>query len=764
MSSEAHCDFCQPRTPPMSLYAVIVLFLATISLNLSYLRPYLRRNIDISWNTASKRTLPYFANKGGRLSRGVALAGSNSSGGAKRSRKKGDKTWRPLSNTWRVYNVEVLLEDDPGKNDLMLHEAIVSSLAKLLRLSQAEKEALNAFVDREKSCDNNEDTFSDYKLEIIRKSFDGRWKKKGQPSFVYTVDVTLPMDVVKRLRLSPSSGRLDDVQPGAARSDPTFSEAGVSQREAERERVIVVGAGPAGLFAAIELIKGGYKPIIVERGQAVEQRGLDIGALMGRRRILNPDSNLCFGEGGAGTWSDGKLTTRIGKNSEDVRQVLETLVAHGAPESILVAGKPHLGTDRLVRILKTLREKLVESGAQFYFGSTVTDVLVEDGHVQGVTVSPSAPSTRRRRPGATGSGEGAMEARAPHDMSGSDSGLAENTVMKAKRVVLAVGHSARLLYDRLLGHGVHIESKPIAVGFRVEHPQELINGIQYGEFGRLCDNGKGPVPVADYRLAVQVQAGSGKQDGTEKEKAAPDRERACYSFCMCPGGQIVPTSVNPDELCINGMSFSQRQSKWANSALVVGVSPEDMTVPVQKRGDRYEISTQYSNWETNNPLRGVFWQEFHERKAALMGGGDLVVPVQRATDFISGALSEPDADTGQFSSSYRMGVKSAPLHELYPAFVTEAVRESLVEFDKKMPGFLCHEAILHGIESRTSAPVQITRDRVTLECANLIGLYPAGEGAGYAGGIVSAAVDGLRVGRAVRGEYSTRNTASFDTY
>ena len=300
----------------------------------------------------------------------------------------------------------MLLENDPGKNDLMLHKAIVDSLAKILNLFPEQKEILNNLVDKNKSNDgDNEGICSEYKLEIIRKSFDGRWKKKGQPSFVYTIDVTLPVNIVNRLRLAPISGRLEAINNDNNTDGLKHTFSIQTDGTAQRERVIVVGAGPAGLFAAIELIKGGYKPVIIERGQAVEQRGLDIGALMGRRRILNPDSNLCFGEGGAGTWSDGKLTTRIGKNSEDVRQVLETLVSHGAPESILLAGKPHLGTDRLVRILKTLREKLIQEGAEFYFGSTVTDLLVEDGCLKGIKVSPSAPSMRRRRPGSTGIGK-----------------------------------------------------------------------------------------------------------------------------------------------------------------------------------------------------------------------------------------------------------------------------------------------------------------------------------------------------------------------
>jgi uncharacterized FAD-dependent dehydrogenase len=626
---------------------------------------------------------------------------------------------------WRVYNVEVWLKDDPGKDNLALHSSLLNSLAKLLRLSKSDKAELDKLLSSGISL---------YEVDVVRKSFDGRWKKAGQPKFVYTLDVKFPSaQVVKSLRLKHTNGKLDCLgAPEVIGREKRvvaeqMSSAGGSiaslVRPADggsmkKEKVVVVGAGPAGLFAAIELIKGGFDVVIVERGQPVEQRGRDIGALF-NRKILNPNSNLCYGEGGAGTWSDGKLTTRIGKNSEDVRDVLKTLVVHGAPESILVAGKPHLGTDRLVRILRTLRANLVDSGAEFLFGHTAVDVLVENGHVAGVELESNSADE--------GSGK---------------RNTAVSTI-QASKVVFAVGHSARRLYERLLELDVAIETKPIAVGFRVEHPQDLINRIQYGEFGTLCEKGKGPVPVADYRLTAQVPDTSSGSNSEAK--------RGVYSFCMCPGGQIVPTSVNPEELCINGMSFSQRQSKWANSALVVTVNPNDM---VSETGD----------WDNNYPLRGVLWQEHFERLASKMGGGDLVVPVQRVTDFMSGTVSEPDADTGKFSSSYRMGVKTAPLHELYPPFVTAAIRAALIDFDRRMPGFVSPEAILHGVETRTSAPVQITRNRATMECETMRGLYPAGEGAGYAGGIVSAAVDGLRVGRAVCGNINEKSGGMFDVY
>ena len=453
----------------------------------------------------------------------------------------------------------------------------------------------------------------------------------------------------------------------------------------------------------------------------MEIRGRDIGKLF-HRKMLDPNSNLCYGIGGAGTWSDGKLTTRIGKNSDDVRSVLQTLVDHGANPRILIDGKPHIGTDGLVRVLKDVRKELTESGSEFKFSTIVTDVVIEGDLVTGVQ-------------------------------------LASGEFIPADIVVLAIGHSSRDLYEKLIKKGLVIEVKPIAAGFRVEHPQNLINKIQLGEFGSLCENGKGKVPVADYKLATEVIVDDANNHGT----------RSVYSFCMCPGGQIVPTSVNPDELCVNGMSFSQRQSKWANSALVVNVNPSDM----QEVGG-------------SSPFCGVLWQKTFERKAAIAGGGNLVAPVQRVTDFLEGKIH---TSSTPITSSYRMGVKEAACHEIYPAFITESkyidilpsthslllthsysltlthslllthsyslthslagIRKALHQFDRLMPGYITEEAILHGVETRTSSPVQITRTSDTLECLNIPNLYPAGEGAGYAGGIVSAAVDGLKIARKI---------------
>ncbi|KAJ1422150.1 hypothetical protein B484DRAFT_332452, partial [Ochromonadaceae sp. CCMP2298] len=298
------------------------------------------------------------------------------------------------------------------------------------------------------------------------------------------------------------------------------------------------------------------------------------------------------------------------------------------------------------------------------------------------------------------------------------------SVLDAQYVLLSVGHSARGLYHKLHSYGVTLQTKAIAAGFRIEHPQELINAIQYGEFGKLCNRGQGPVPVADYSVATEVFLPSSSSSSGSSSSGGRGSVRTCYSFCMCPGGQIVPTSVNPDELCINGMSFSKRQSRWANSALVVNINPEDMV-----------LMPEHCSLPGSTPGRV-------DSISAAMGGGDLVCPVARVTDFLAGGLSG-----GIISSSYRLGVKESPLHMLYPDYVNQALRRALMDFDRKMPGFISPEAILHGVETRTSAPVQILRHKDTLECASLRGLFPSGEGAGYAGGIVSAAVDGLKCAR-----------------
>ncbi|RWR75423.1 Pyridine nucleotide-disulfide oxidoreductase [Cinnamomum micranthum f. kanehirae] len=603
---------------------------------------------------------------------------------------------------WRLSKLSVPVDKDPGKDHLGISDGLLEAIAKVLEFPVATMLPQEAF-------------------SIVRKSFDAR-KLLKEPKFIYTVD----MDVKKLLNLEPRtwdfvsrlepkvgvveyipnekvSGDLINIIDDSRRigigigsnGSPHNTHSGESCKfpKLKKPRVAVVGSGPAGLFAALVLGELGAEVTLIERGQAVEKRGRDIGALV-VRRILQSESNLCFGEGGAGTWSDGKLVTRIGRNSNSVQAVMKTLVHFGAPPNILVDGKPHLGTDKLVPLLRNFRQHLQQLGVNLMFGTRLDDLLVENGRVVGVKVSNvnhGLPSTVQK--------------------------------LVYDAVVLAVGHSARDVYEMLLQYNVDLFPKDFAVGLRIEHPQELINNMQYSALATEVRDGRGKVPVADYKVVKYV--------GEEEIGAAAgsgETTRSCYSFCMCPGGQIVLTSTNPTELCINGMSFSRRASRWANAALVITVSSKD-----------------FEAMQCHGPLAGVEFQREFERRAATMGGGNFVVPAQSVTDFLENKLS----DTPLPRSSYRLGVKAANLHELYPAHITQALQHSITMFDKELPGFISKDALLHGVETRTSSPLQIPRNSENYESKSLKGLYPIGEGAGYAGGIVSAAVDGLYAGFAV---------------
>lgn len=549
-------------------------------------------------------------------------------------------------------------------------------------------------------------------VRIVRRSVDARRRKGSDPNYVYVLDVVLTKQSAADLRLTHQPGRLERLKSGDVVPGPDESVDG--NEEATKPRVLIVGAGPAGLFCALHLARSGFKPIVLERGQPVEARGRSIGALI-HRRSLDSESNFSFGEGGAGTWSDGKLTTRIGRNGGPVRHVLETLVKYGAPNRILVDGAPHLGTDNLIRLCMNMRQGLEAMGGEIHFGSRVSKFIVDGGSVKSVEVEMQEQS-----------GES----------------TATRTFHGDCGVVLATGHSARDMYYNLHDSGVTLEPKSFACGFRIEHPQSFINEKQYGrdwgpraltkkastdranaehfaQFdGAKSDQHKGTLPVASYRLATN-EAWDGEAN------------RGAFSFCMCPGGQIVPSSTEAEELCINGMSFSLRDSKWANSALVVTVDANDSIL----EGYR----------ETHGPLAGLEFQREMERRAFAFGGRDLSAPVQRLTDFVSKKVSKSVPE-----SSYRLGVKSAPLHDIYPKPLYNALVDAITtKFDAQMPGFLREDALLHGVETRTSSPVRIPRDTETLQALGVRDLYPCGEGAGYAGGIVSAAVDGLLVADAI---------------
>jgi uncharacterized protein len=430
--------------------------------------------------------------------------------------------------------------------------------------------------------------------------------------------------------------------------------------------VIIVGAGPAGYFAALELIERGIKPIVLEQGEDVQARRKRIAHLL-RGGSLEPASNYCFGEGGAGTFSDGKLYTRATKRG-DVVKILQLLVFHGASADILINAHPHIGSNRLPAVVHRIRETILSCGGEVHFNTKVTDFLLENNEVNGVQLSDGNP-------------------------------------VPADAVILATGHSARDIYRRLYDNGISIEAKPLAVGVRVEHPQALIDAMRYHHQPRHPK-----LPAATYRLVCQC-------DG-----------RGVYSFCMCPGGYIVPTATGPDELAVNGMSFSGRNGPFANAGIVVELRPEDLEA-----------------FQSHGPFAMMAFQQALEEKAFAMGGGaGQIAPAQRMTDFIKGNISGSLPKT-----SYLPGVVSSPLQALLPESVVRRLREAFGIFNQKLKGFVTEEALLVAVESRTSAPVRIHRNPQTLMHPQIDRLFPCGEGAGYAGGIVSSAMDGQAVAQQV---------------
>ncbi len=436
-------------------------------------------------------------------------------------------------------------------------------------------------------------------------------------------------------------------------------------------RILIIGCGPAGMFAALRCLQLGLRPIILERGKDASARRFDLAPLLRQGRVIE-DSNYCFGEGGAGTFSDGKLYTRATKRGP-VREIYETLVAHGAPPDILTEAHPHIGSNLLPNVVKSLRETILAAGGEVHFGSKVTELLIEQSsmRLEGVVTS-------------------------------------DGDEFRGKGVILATGHSARDVYGTLLQHGVTLEQKPFAMGVRIEHPQPLIDGIQYHLRGdkRRPD----PLPAARYRLATTI------------------RGRSVHSFCMCPGGFIVPCATDDDEIVVNGMSLSRRDSPYANSGIVVGIDPDD-TAPWQKE---YGV------------LAGVGLQLEVERAAKRAGGGGQVAPAHRMVDFLARRDSQDLPGT-----SYFPGVKAARLDKILPEFIADSLRKGLGRFSKSMKGYLSEEALLVGFETRSSSPVRIPRDKESLQHPEVGGLFPCGEGAGYAGGIVSAALDGRRSAEAV---------------
>ena len=440
--------------------------------------------------------------------------------------------------------------------------------------------------------------------------------------------------------------------------------------------VIVIGAGPAGLFAALQLIENGFKPIVIERGKNVKDRRRDLAAI-NKVGIVDPHSNYCFGEGGAGTYSDGKLYTRSTKRG-DITKVLELFVAHGADSTILIEAHPHIGTNKLPKIIEAMRQTIIEQGGEVHFNYHVNDLIIKNSAIKGVICNNTDTNSR--------------------------------TEFIADSVILATGHSARDIFELLHSKNILIEGKTFAMGVRVEHPQALIDSLQYHCSLNEVVKKRDFLPASSYSLVHQALG------------------RGVYSFCMCPGGIIAPCATAPGEIVTNGWSPSKRNNPYANSGIVVTIEPED-----------------YQKFSEHGPLAGLRYQQALEKMAYNAGGNNgQVAPAQRLQDFVNNKLSPLLPDV-----SYQPGIKSAPLHELLPSEIGKRLQLGFNEFGKKMRGYLSNDAVIVGVESRTSSPIRIPRDKETLEHPQIKGLYPCGEGAGYAGGIVSAAIDGQKCAIAI---------------
>lgn len=492
---------------------------------------------------------------------------------------------------------------------------------------------------------------------VFKRSYDAR-KKNSVILFIYLIDVEVRDEAAVLARLADDR----NIRPAP---DTHYYPVGLAPAGLS-ERPLVVGLGPCGLFAALLLAQMGFKPIVLERGKDVRSRTKDTWALW-RKKVLTPESNVQFGEGGAGLFSDGKLYSQIKDPKFYARKVVQEFVRAGAPEEIVYVSKPHIGTFRLTGVVAAMREEIIALGGEVRFESKVTDLLLDDGQLQGVVLD---------------SGE----------------------TLRSRHVVLALGHSARDTFRMLHRQGVFMEAKPFAVGFRIEHPQGLIDQARLGKYA-----GHPELGAADYKLVHHARNG-----------------RAVYSFCMCPGGTVVAATSEPGRVVTNGMSQYSRNERNANSAIVVGINPEQ-DFP-------------------GGTLAGVEFQERLESRAFELGGNDYCAPAQLVGDFIRGV---PSSELGEIEPSYKPGVRLGDLAPSLPDYAIEAIREALPAFGKQIRGFDRDDAVLTGIETRTSSPLRITRDPETLQSLNLCGLYPAGEGAGYAGGILSAGVDGIKVAEAV---------------
>ena len=510
---------------------------------------------------------------------------------------------------------------------------------------------------------------------VAKRSYDAR--KRGGIVLIYSIDVDTPREaeILQRLQAAETAVPALDAKQGAGDPGKVLPTPDTDYKFVARapdalpQRPIVIGMGPCGLFAGLILAQMGFRPIILERGKAVRERTVDTFGLW-RKRVLNPESNVQFGEGGAGTFSDGKLYSQISDKLHHGRKVLTEFVKAGAPEEILYVSKPHIGTFRLVSMVENMRATIESLGGEIRFSQRVEDVLIEDGQLRGVT-------------------------------------LADGGELRADHVVFAVGHSARDTFAMLHARGVFMEAKPFSIGFRIEHPQSLIDRARFGP-----QAGHEILGAADYKLVHHCRNG-----------------RSVYSFCMCPGGTVVAAASEPGRVVTNGMSQYSRNERNANAAIVVGITPEDYKA--------YD--------DSGSPLAGIALQRHWEAQAFALGGGEYEAPGQTVGDFLAG---RPSTALGAVQPSYTPGVRLSDLSASLPDYAIAAIREALPAFDKQIKGFAMPDAMLTGVETRTSSPVRITRgpDGHSL---NTRGLFPAGEGAGYAGGILSAAVDGIKTAEAV---------------
>ncbi|MCW0202018.1 MAG: NAD(P)/FAD-dependent oxidoreductase [Rhodanobacter thiooxydans] len=490
---------------------------------------------------------------------------------------------------------------------------------------------------------------------VFKRSYDAR--KRSNIFLIYSLDVELADEaaVLARLKGVPHVHPAPDMDYRFVARAPACL----------AQRPVIIGMGPCGILAALVLAQMGFRPIVLERGKAVRERTKDTWGLW-RKHVLDPESNVQFGEGGAGTFSDGKLYSQIKDPKHYGRKVLKEFVKAGAPEEILYVSKPHIGTFRLVGMVEKMRAEIEALGGEIRFRSRVEDLIIEDRKVRGVM-------------------------------------LAGGEVIAADHVVLAVGHSARDTFEMLHERGVYMEAKPFSVGFRIEHPQALIDRCRFGDYA-----GHALLGAADYKLVHHASNG-----------------RSVYSFCMCPGGTVVAATSEPGRVVTNGMSQYSRNERNANAGIVVGISPEDYP---------------------GHPLAGIAFQRQWESRAFELGGGDYSAPGQLVGDFIA---ARPSTQLGVVTPSYTPGVRLGALDGALPDYAITAIREALPAFDRQIKGFAMHDAVLTGVETRTSSPIRIKRDPVSYQSLNTVGLYPAGEGASYAGGILSAAIDGIEVAEAV---------------